>query len=101
GFHRLQGLAIDASGALVAPNLLPGPSQYVWPRNPIEQGMEPPIAVSLRCQVERPLECTGFVDRVVGLGHALTRPFAADASPKCGPFPPAELCCPGRHTSYG
>jgi hypothetical protein len=86
GFHRLQGLTVDAGGALVATDLLPGPPQHVWPSDPVVQGVEAPLTVPLRGHVERSLECTDFVDGVVGRSHALTRPSQLARHRSAGPF---------------
>ena len=71
---RLDGLAVDASGAPVAFDPLPGLPQDVGLSYPIVESMEPPCGRLLCGHVERMLECAGFVGGVVGLRHALTRP---------------------------
>ena len=73
GDDRLDGLAVDASGAPVASDPLPGLAQDVGLSYPVVESMEPPCVRLLRGHVKRMLECAGFVGGVVGLGHALTR----------------------------
>jgi hypothetical protein len=100
GFDGLDSETVAPGCAVVLLYLGPCTLKDVLAVNLVIQRVEPPCSLPLGRTIQRPLESASRITRVLSPSRHSRTPPPSSASVKQGPFPPAELCCPGAHRYY-